>query len=679
MTQVNLEPIRPGFPLRFLLLFFIFVFASLCFFSSGTIESQDGWLYLNVSRNLYYNHEATAAPNEYPTNNVNMNATLGKDGKWRAPGSLGYSLSMVPAVALSDLILRHYGVTPPNHFPLQSDWTVLFFASFTNSFLTAIIALVVLLYAFELGQTRKQAVITSLCTVFLTLLLPLSKEGFAHPLFISGLLTSFYLVKRFSSTRRLTYLLGALCAYLVVFTSYNDAWLIPLPAFGFYFFFLQPKKHWPKYIALATFGALVATVLKPTLPWFIWAQTWMKPKVFVEGVFGLLFSPGKSVFLYSPLLLILPLFWWKIPSKRRIELVAFSLMAGTFLFLYGKAWILGSAGQLTPIWYGGLTWGTRYIAALIPFFMLLVMECVYTLRRIQKIAIVLPLVLASWWVQLIGVSIPYILEYRDLPSTIQINKDELSYYDYASFIPRYSPLITMSREFARKVFTFKDTVAHGRYNVRFYDGFEVPLKTGSGTIRGFRSEGHISFNLESASTLKNIGLRVNNIPDTKEATAQATLQVIINGTQITTLRSPANTDVFTQLTIPEHLLQAGKNSMDMVVTYNNDLPRDHVLYVTQLIFDSQNINLASLDYPDVSNVGYKTTKIPYHYFGNREDDPWKQWYLRARINERTFDFWWIKNLYYWDRPQQFIWALFSLDLFVIGSSAIVVWKLYRYL
>jgi len=196
MSQVNPEQPRIGFPLRFIVFFFLFVFTTLCFFSSGTIESQDGWLYLNVSRNIYYKHEAVAAPNEYPTKNVNMNASQDAKGKWRAPGSLGYSLSMVPAVALSDLVLKHFGAAPPDHFPLQSDWTVLFFASFTNSFMTAIIAVLMLLYAFELGQTKKQAVLTSLFTVFLTLLFPLSKEGFAHPLFIAGLLSSFYLIKR---------------------------------------------------------------------------------------------------------------------------------------------------------------------------------------------------------------------------------------------------------------------------------------------------------------------------------------------------------------------------------------------------------------------------------------------------------------------------------------------------
>jgi hypothetical protein len=53
------------------------------------------------------------------------------------------------------------------------------------------------------------------------------------------------------------------------------------------------------------------------------------------------------------------------------------------------------------------------------------------------------------------------------------------------------------------------------------------------------------------------------------------------------------------------------------------------------------------------------------------------WYLRARINERTFDFWWIKNLYYWDRPKNFFWALFIADWAVILLSGYGVRRYFK--
>jgi hypothetical protein len=668
----------PFFSWKFLILFFIFLFSTLAIFSSGTIESQDGWLYLNVSRNLYYHHEPTALPQtDYPFKNVNMNSMLGKDGKWYAPGSFGYSLAMVPAVALSDVLHHVFGSTPPQYFPLESDWTVLLFASFTNSFLIAITGIGILLYALELGQTRRQAVITALLTVFATYLFPLSKHAFAHPLFIASLVFCFYFIKRFANSREKKYLLFSAISFLVLYFSYNIAYLLALPPLYIYFVFaLRPTEQ--KRILLATFiTGVLAITLKPTLINLIFEYLKFMPKMMIESMVGFLFSSGKSLFLYSPLLFVLPFFWWKIRRALLPELITFLLLSAVFVYFYSKAFIIGSAGQVTPIWYGGQAWGVRYIGAIIPFLMLLVMECVFGMKRLQQYIIVGSLLLASIWVQLIGVSIPYILQYRDLPSTINVGKTELSYYDYASFIPRYSPLLTMSMEFVRKVKGFRETVDHGDFNVKFYDGFEVPIKTGNGFIRGFLEEGHITLKQEPGKPIQKLDIRFNNIPNVLNASASATVHISVNKTEVLQETLKPGIDTFLTIPLSESSFKDGENKIDMNVSFDSNTPQDYVLYITQMIINDQNVNLASLDYPDVSSSGVKTTPIPYQYFGKKMSDPWRMWYLRARINELTFDFWWIKNLYYWDRPQEFLWALFALNILVIGQSGYLLFRQLR--
>src|SRR5471030_1096873 len=78
----------PHFSWKFIFAFFICVFSFLALFSSGTIESEDGWLYLNVARNIYYKHQIIAtAKTDYPLKNVNMNSVQGADGLWRSPES----------------------------------------------------------------------------------------------------------------------------------------------------------------------------------------------------------------------------------------------------------------------------------------------------------------------------------------------------------------------------------------------------------------------------------------------------------------------------------------------------------------------------------------------------------------------------------------------------------------
>lgn len=660
------------FSRRFLLVFFIFVFSALSLVSAGTLESQDGWLYLSVARNLYYTGEATAAPNEYPFKNVNMNSFQAADGKWYAPGALGYSLAMVPAVFFSDLVHRYFGATPPVHFPLESDWSVLFFASFTNSFITAILAVGVLLYAHLLGLSKKQAVITALITVFATLLLPLSKHSFAQPLFMTGLLFTFLAIKRFGVTRRLRYLAFAAVAFIVVYFSYNVAYLIALLPLFIYFLFQLPQVWRARVLLLSLLASGGVMLLFPPLARFAWGHLQFEPKVLFEGAYGLLLSPGKSLFLYSPILLMLPLFWHKVPKKYLPEVVSFVLLTILFVFFYGKAWILGAANQFSPIWYGGNVWGPRYIAPLIPFLMILTMMAVFALTKLQKWLVVVPLVILSFGVQLVGISVPYILQYRDLPSTISVGLAEFSYYEYASFIPRYSPLLVLATESVKKVMTFKDTITHGPFNVRFFDGFEAPIKTGAGYVRGFTDQAYLSFENTPQNPVQKMSFRFDNRPTLEYATSSAQVTVSLNDVVMTEFTAPISTDITKDIEVPQSALRDGENILHFSSRYSPDPADSHVVYIMQMLLNDQNVNLGSLDYPDLSSLGYKTTPRPYLYYGQQVTDPWKFWYMRARINERTFDLWWIKNLYYWDRPKNLLWSLLALNLVTLGVSSFLV-------
>lgn len=79
-----------------------------------------------------------------------------------------------------------------------------------------------------------------------------------------------------------------------------------------------------------------------TLPW--------------KGIAGLLFSPGKSVFLYAPPLVLCAALW---PRFRRINPALGDFLAlawGTALLFYGSWWA----------WDGGWCWGPRFLVPLIP-------------------------------------------------------------------------------------------------------------------------------------------------------------------------------------------------------------------------------------------------------------------------------------------------------------------------
>lgn len=664
------------FTFAFLLIFFVFFFSFFCLFSSGSLDSEDGWLYASVARNIYYHHQISAAPNEYPTGNVNMNSIQGADGIWRAPGSLGYSISLVPAVALSDIVLRHYGVAPAQHFPLEQEWSFHFFASFTNAFYGALLATFVLLYAHELGFSARYSVVISFLTITATNLFPLTKFSFAHMMFNAFLVASFYFVKRFGKTQKWRYVFLALISYIVVILSYNVSYFLPaFPLLVYFLSQLKPQHRLQTLVALLGLGIIGGLVFHTRVIGLL-GMVNVSKRVLFEGVWGYLFSPGKSVFLYSPPLLLIPIFWHKIKKRFYPEAIAFALLTLFYLYFLGSAW-MGSPDAKLPIWHGGMGWGVRYLSALIPFTMLVVFHIISQLNKWQRGVIVYPLFALGIFVQIIGMSVSYLNQYPFLPSHLFINKAEVTVYDYASFIPRYSSLLSMRDMFYTQVLRFPQTISHGVYDVRFFDGFDIPYDTSSGVIRGFRQEGDISFVNSATKPVQNIAFAIINIPDTPASSASAHFTLTLNHTVVHQEDLPVWQNKSFTIPITPQIFHPGRQELSLTVTYDHPTTVPHVIYIKKMLIDQQFINLGSIDYPDASALGSKTTSIPYHYYRAQMTDRWTLWNLRSAITTTTLNYWWISNLYYWDRPQDLIWGLFGLNLISIAGSGYLFYQHWR--
>jgi hypothetical protein len=83
------------------------------------------------------------------------------------------------------------------------------------------------------------------------------------------------------------------------------------------------------------------------------------------GSFGLLLSPGRGLFIYAPLLLLL--FWGIRPAWRRLSIAYFWLIVGLSLFywLFYGSWFA---------WGGTWGWGPRFLLPILPLLMLFVAE-----------------------------------------------------------------------------------------------------------------------------------------------------------------------------------------------------------------------------------------------------------------------------------------------------------------
>jgi len=84
------------------------------------------------------------------------------------------------------------------------------------------------------------------------------------------------------------------------------------------------------------------------------------------GLYGLLFSPGKGLFVYVPLLatlaLALPMFYRRARRETLLILTIFALCLVTFSTWY--------------YWWGGTNWGPRFLVPMLPFLVLAVAPAV---------------------------------------------------------------------------------------------------------------------------------------------------------------------------------------------------------------------------------------------------------------------------------------------------------------
>ena len=206
------------------------------------MDSQDGLQYLAVARNIYYTGKPTAPPYEYPKENIHMGVYIGKDGNTYGATGLGYSLALLPAVAITDIFYKIYNVSPPIHFPLENDWMILLFGSLTNIFFAAFLAVILFLYFKELEFSKKDALIMTLVSIFATNLFVYTKNSFPHMMFVTFLTLSMYLIKKYSSTKNKKLLFFSGLSFGIVTITYNGSFLLTVPPLVLYFILLNKPK-----------------------------------------------------------------------------------------------------------------------------------------------------------------------------------------------------------------------------------------------------------------------------------------------------------------------------------------------------------------------------------------------------------------------------------------------------
>lgn len=291
----------------------------------------------------------------------------------------------------------------------------MFFSSY-NAFITAIGCVLLFALGRLLGYSQVVSLAATLLYGLATLAWPYSKYDFSEPTLVVFILLTLYLILRWEQNRRdRLILLAGITSLAAVATKYFAGVLVPLLLLEVILI------HWEKHPSLrdlpklakpvALFCAPFLVVATPAV-WYLsqrfgyypsileaWAgvqRGWL-PLPMEIGLSGLLFSPGKSFFLYSPptVLALLSV----VPFVRRHGLRSIGLLAIVLVYflIYSKK----------PAWHAGAGWGPRYQVLIIPLVILflapLIQKAVEERHRWARYALLTAFVLGVAF-QLLAVS-----------------------------------------------------------------------------------------------------------------------------------------------------------------------------------------------------------------------------------------------------------------------------------
>ena len=111
-----------------------------------------------------------------------------------------------------------------------------------------------------------------------------------------------------------------------------------------------------------------------------------------EGLIGFLFSPGRSLFLYSPVLvLVLFCLPWFVRKDALLGMVIIGICI-VWLVLYSRFWL----------WFGGDCYGPRYLTELIPLLVFPVALFFRDRSTVCMMTVTVPFFLPGFFIQAIG-------------------------------------------------------------------------------------------------------------------------------------------------------------------------------------------------------------------------------------------------------------------------------------
>lgn len=353
---------------------FLFFFALYAFTMSGVIRYGDEIEKYRVAQSIVergeFSFRRTAQRNE-----------VGVDGRTYSIYELGQTIFEIPLYALARVIQAFFPQPDVNSIGFL-------IVGFLNPLLVALICVLFFKTCRSLSYSFKASLGLTLVLGLATVMWPYSRSYTREPSLTLLLLASFYAAWHFRQTKRWVWILatGSIVGYLA-FTKLIQGTAIFI--FWVYILFLvyreyqrNPKNERSGIVPLMRASLLFLSpvlILLAVQALYAWIRfgnfysgiggTRYNPIEWIISVaqsdplaalIGLLFSPTKSVFLYSLPALLFPILWFKFFKRERDAALVFLVLVIVAL----------GVDIRRSDWDGGTWWGPRYLVQITPFLIL---------------------------------------------------------------------------------------------------------------------------------------------------------------------------------------------------------------------------------------------------------------------------------------------------------------------
>ncbi|MFB3895515.1 MAG: ArnT family glycosyltransferase [bacterium] len=377
-----------------ILVFFLFFSVYLLLFGRAQEYSYaDGSLMFNVTKSIVEDGSFKSRVPGYYRGDVYL--AYSKYG-------LGFSVITVPFYLVTKCLANLIE-------PQAIDIITRFAPMLANVFITAVTCVVLFLFAFRLFRKRYIAFFIALLYGFATLAWPYSRYDFSEPLTGLCLLLAIYTLVLYQQTKKIFWLtLSSIAISYAIFTRIIEL-VIVLPWLLFLIWYLK-KDRIPANLKL------ISSILVPfiiTILLFFWYNYYRFGNIlvtgyeediyrsraflnsFMIGIYGLLFSPGKGIFWYSPPILLSVfayIFFWN--QNRPLSLLCLVIIL-LHILIY-SSWYA---------WEGGWCWGPRNLVPIIP---ILILPIGYLLKKNKWVLYpAIGLLFCGIVIQFLGISYPF--------------------------------------------------------------------------------------------------------------------------------------------------------------------------------------------------------------------------------------------------------------------------------